>query len=155
VASVSEDTRFTIVQAGLDHLDVLVPLFDAYRVFYDQPSDLEAARNHLWTRLNRLESVVFLAREGEKGLDFTQLYSSFASVSLGRVWILYDLYVAPEVRRQGIGRALLEHVREFAEATGAVRMELSTAIDNRPGQALYESLGWVRDNKFYTYELTL
>lgn len=151
----NKDDGFTIIQAGLDHLDLLAPLFDAYRVFYKQPSDLEAARSYLWARLSRLESVVFLAISGETGLGFTQLYPSFASVSLGRVWILYDLYVAPEARRQGIGRALMERAREFAQATGAVGMELTTAVDNRPGQALYESLGWVRDEAFYYYELAL
>jgi len=155
MANMIEDASFTILQAGHEHLDVLTPLFDAYRVFYEQPSDLEAARNYLWERLSRLESVVFLAMEGDKGLGFSQLYPSFASVSLGRVWILYDLYVAPDARRQGIGRALMERAREFAYATGAVGMELTTAIDNRPGQALYESLGWVRDEEFFYYELTL
>ena len=146
-----------IVQASHDHLPLLVPLFDAYRVFYEQPPDLEAARAYLHERISNLESVIFLAisEDGREGLGFVQLYPSFSSVGLQRLWILYDLYVAPSARKQGIGRALMEQARDFAQATGASHLELSTGIDNLPAQALYESLGYTRDNDFYFYELGL
>ncbi len=55
--------------------------------------------------------------------------------------------------RQGVGRALMERARSFAQDNGAAGMALSTAVDNGPAQALYESLGWLRDEDFYTYEL--
>ncbi len=152
------DTPAThIVRAGHEHLPLLVPLFDDYRVFYERPSDLDGARDYLSERLSNLESVIFLALsgDGEQGLGFTQLYPSYTSLRMRRLWILYDLYVSPQVRRQGVGRALMAHATEFATATGATRIELSTAMDNRPAQALYESLGYVKDNAFYFYELTL
>jgi len=146
-----------IVQASHDHLPLLVPLFDAYRVFYEQPSDLEAAHAYLHQRISNLESVIFLAisEDGREGLGFVQLYPSFTSVGLQRLWILYDLYVAPSARKRGIGRALMERARNFAQATGASHLELSTAKDNRAAQALYESLGYIRDDDFYYYELSL
>lgn len=143
------------IRADLEHLDRLAPLFDAYRVFYEQPSDLAAARAYLWERLRNLESVIFLALDRDQALGFTQLYPSFSSVSLERVWILYDLYVVPEARRQGIGRALMERARTFARESGAKALLLETAVDNLAAQALYESLGYVRDTGFYHYELTL
>jgi ribosomal protein S18 acetylase RimI-like enzyme len=152
------DTPAThIVRAGHEHLPLLVPLFDDYRVFYERPSDLDGARDYLSERLSNLESVIFLALsgDGEQGLGFTQLYPSYTSLRMRRLWILYDLYVSPQVRRQGVGRALMAHATEFATATGATRIELSTAMDNRPAQALYESLGYEKDNAFYFYELTL
>ena len=49
----------------------------------------------------------------------------------------------------------MERAHEFARSTGAQRVELSTAIDNVPAQALYESLGYIRDEQFYFYELPL
>ena len=138
------------------HLDVLAPLFDAYRVFYKQPSDLTAAYDFLKARLSHLESAVFLALSSKgEGLGFTQLYPSFGSVSLCRLWILYDLYVAPEARQMGVGRALMEQAHQFAAETGAGFVELSTAKDNYQAQALYESLGYIRDTDFYSYELLL
>jgi ribosomal protein S18 acetylase RimI-like enzyme len=152
---VPDKTQRTIIRAGLEQLGILVPLFDAYRVFYERPSDLVGAGEYLGGRLGAGESVVFLALDGDRGLGFCQLYPSFGSLSMDCIWILYDLYVIPGARRQGIGRDLMERAKEFAKASGAVRLELSTAKDNRPAQALYESLGYVRDEEFYFYELAL
>lgn len=150
-----ETPPVTIIRADLEHLEILAPLFDAYRVFYERPPDLSGASDYLRRRLSALDSVVFLAQAGDFGLGFCQLYPSFGSLSMSRIWILYDLYVAPEARRQGIGRALMERAREFAQASGASHLELSTAKDNWSAQALYESLGYVRDEEFYFYELEL
>ena len=86
---------------------------------------------------------------------FTQLYPSFSSISMSPLWILNDLYVAPEFRRLGVGAALLARARAFAEGTGATGMVLQTAITNKAAQALYESLDWKQDELYYTYELTL
>ncbi len=145
-----------IVRATLDDLPLLLPLFDGYRQFYKQPSNLEAARLFLTARLEENSSVIFLAlRTDEQGerqaCGFTQLYPSFSSVSLKPLWILNDLFVAPEVRRSGAGRALLERAREFAAETQAKGLTLSTAVDNSTAQALYEAAGWKRDEEFYVY----
>jgi ribosomal protein S18 acetylase RimI-like enzyme len=148
--------KFEIVRAEHRHLDKLAPLFDAYRIFYEQPSDVAAAFDFLNDRLSNLESVVFLALSKEgKGLGFTQLYPSFSSVSLCRIWILYDLFVAPEARRLGVGRAMMERAHRFSADTGAAFVELSTAKDNLKAQALYESMGYECDTMFYNYELVL
>jgi ribosomal protein S18 acetylase RimI-like enzyme len=153
---VNDSPAVRIVRAGHEHLPVLAALFDDYRVFYERSSDLDGARDYLSERLSNLESVIFLALgHDQRGLGFTQLYPSFTSLRMRRLWILYDLYVSPQARRQGIGRALMEHAAEFARATGATRIELSTAIDNHPAQALYDSLGYDKDDAFYFYELAL
>src|SRR5687767_8033982 len=90
-----------IVPATADHLPVLAPLFDAYRQFYYQPPDLPAALGFLQQRLSNRDSAIFLALDGEAGAGFVQLYPSFSSVSLRRLWILNDLFVAPAFRQQG------------------------------------------------------
>jgi ribosomal protein S18 acetylase RimI-like enzyme len=100
--------------------------------------------------------VVFLAR-GEDGsaLGFTQLYPTFCSVQTAGIWVLYDLFVAESARRRGVARALMERARAHAQRTGARRIDLSTAIDNAPAQALYEALGYHRDSEFFVYSLDL
>ncbi len=144
-----------IRRAGVADLDLLAPLFDAYRQFYRQAADPVVARQYLASRLEREESVVFLAASDTVGYGFVQLYPSFCSVAARPIWILYDLFVAPAARGQGHGRRLMEAARSLATGTGAQRLVLSTADDNQTAQALYESLGYRRDTVFRHYELTL
>ncbi len=144
-----------VVQATADRIEQLVALFDDYRQFYAQPSDPAAAREFLAARLAREESVIFLALRGEIGLGFTQLYPSFSSVSLQRLWILSDLFVAPHGRRQGIAAALLERARALAIETDSKELVLETALDNTSARRLYERLGWRREERFCTYQLRL
>jgi len=147
---------FQIRQATLLDLDKLAPLFDGYRQFYGQPADLARARDFLAERLRHHESLVLLALdEHGAGLGFTQLYPLFSSVRTVRTWLLNDLFVAATARRQGVGAALLKAAAEQAHALGAASLSLSTALDNVPAQALYESLGWQRDRQFCEYSLTL
>ena len=88
-------------------------------------------------------------------LGFTQLYPSFSSVSTKRLWILNDLFVSDEARRFGVARALMEKARIFAIETDAKGLILETALDNEPAQALYESLGYTRDDEYYRYLLNV
>lgn len=145
-----------ITRATLADLGSIAPLFDDYRVFYGKPSDPALARAFLQERLSNDESVIFLARDAEgSALGFTQLYPCFSSVSARRLWILNDLFISPDARRRGVARALLEQAREHGMETGVVRLTLQTAHDNAQAQALYESLGWVRQDGMYEYALEL
>ena len=65
------------------------------------------------------------------------------------------MFVAPGVRRRGVGRALLEAAREFAASTGAVRLVLSTAATNHEARALYVAFGYKKDDVFLVYKLEL
>ena len=146
-----------VKRAALADLDAVAPLFDAYRQFYGQRSDLAAARAFLEERLRREESVIFLAVDdeapGNEALGFTQLYPSFSSVSVRRLWILNDLFVRSGGRRGGVGRRLLERAREWAIETDAKGLMLATAVSNAAARALYESCGWGRDEEFEHYVL--
>lgn len=143
--------NISVQRARVAHLDLLVPLFDAYRQFYKQRVNSAQAREFLRKRLNGNESVIFLAMDGEKAVGFVQLYPSFDSVTMRRTWILYDLFVAAEARRCGVANNLMEYAREFAIKTRAKGLILETAIDNRPAQKLYEKMGWKRDKAFHRY----
>lgn len=136
-------------------LDVLVPLFDAYRQFYGQPSDLPGARAFLGERFLHGDSAVLLAEADGAAVGFTQLYPSFSSTRMARLMILNDLYVTPEARRAGAARALLAAAIAHGKAEGAARLVLSTGVENHSAQALYEAMGWVRETGFYEYGLAL
>jgi len=145
-----------IQPATMTDLDVLVPLFDGYRQFYRQPPDLARARAFLAERIERSESLILLARDDDgAGLGFTQLYPLFSSVRAVRTWLLNDLFVAPSARRRGVAGGLLRAAAEQARERGAASLSLSTALDNAPAQALYESLGWQRESGFCEYGLAL
>ncbi len=142
-------------RADSGDVQALAPLFDTYRGFYGQPSDLALANGFLAQRLGRGDSVVLVAGEEQALLGFTQLYPSFSSVQARRTWILNDLFVEASARRRGIGRLLLRAAADFARSDGALRLELETDHDNAAAQALYESLGWARYDHSQRYHLPL
>jgi hypothetical protein len=143
--------ELTIDRASAEDVELLAPLFDAYRQFYRQPPDLDGCRRFLLERLERGESVVYLARQGGRAVGFVQLYPTFSSMSVRRLWVLNDLYVLPEVRRLGVGARLLERSKQLARDSGAAGVTLETAVDN-PAQKLYEARGWKLDREFLHYE---
>ena len=145
----------TTLRADLSHVDEVAPLFDLYRQFYEQAPDAEGARKFIAERIERGESVIFLAMAGGRAVGFTQLYPSFSSVSMKRLWILNDLYVAREARKLGAGQALLERAMQWGLETHAKELELSTATDNTTAQRLYERTGWKKDLEFFHYVLSL
>ena len=146
-----------IVQATLEHLDQLTPLFIKYRELFGQVAYPESSRKFLSTRISRKESVIYLAMpdDEERILGFCQLYPSYSSLSLKRVWILNDIYVAEDARRQLVADRLLHTAKQMAKETNAVRLRVSTSIDNEVAQKVYESIGFHEDRKFKSYTLEL
>jgi GNAT superfamily N-acetyltransferase len=143
-----------VVQSGLEHVDLVAPLFDGYRQFYKQPSDLPGARAFLTERLRRGQSYVFVALDEDgTALGFVQLYPSFSSVRMRPILILNDLFVSAGARRGGVGRALMNAALELARSTGAARLALSTAKDNHTARSLYLSVGYRVDEEFDHLEL--
>lgn len=147
--------EFSIIRADQPHLDMIVPLFDAYRRFYTQAEDLAGARKFLSSRLSNGDSTILLALSDGRSVGFTQLYPSFSSVSMQPLWILNDLFVDPGARRCGVGRRLLDAAVEFARDSAAIRLVLATAVDNHAAQALYVSAGWEVDSQFEHYNYAL
>ncbi len=139
-----------IAQATEKELSAIVPLFDAYRVFYNQSTDPRAATSFLRDRLTDGESIIFLAWHSDKAVGFTQLYRTYSSVALQPFFILNDLFVEESHRNQGIGAALLDKAKQYCIATGYKGLALETANDN-PAQKLYEKLDWEQDSQFLHY----
>lgn len=141
---------------------LVIELFDQYRVFYRQPSDLPLAEAFIRERLSKAESVIFLAYTEEDGeitpAGFTQLYPMFSSVRMQKDWILNDLYVKEAFRKEGLGRRLIETALDFAREQSASVLQLETAVDNYPAQRLYEAIGFkeqapATDFFVYRYEV--
>ena len=144
-----------IKQGTIEQLEDITFLFNQYRMFYRQPSDLDGARKFVKERLQRQDAVIFLATKNTKPVGYTQLFPSWSSVSMQRVWILNDLFVLPEQRNRGIAKALMNRAKEHAISTNAVRLILATEVTNKIGQNLYESMGYSRFNDFYHYVLNI
>lgn len=143
-----------IIQANLDNLTELASLFDAYRQFYKQTPDLDGATKFIENNMANNQSTIFLALDDNQvPLGFVQLYPTWESVTMTKRWVLYDLYVAPAGRKKGVGTQLMNRSKQLAIDTQASYIMLETATDNTTAQRLYESLGYKRDDDFYTYIL--
>ena len=141
--------------AAAPDLDQLADLFDQYRQFYKCSPDLGAAQAWLAENIEAGRSTIFAADNGSELLGFTQLYPALCSVDLVDYFVLYDLFVVEAARRQGIARALMNAASDWAKAQGAARLDLETARDNYPGQALYRDLGYELDEVFLKFSLDL
>ncbi|MEH7253569.1 GNAT family N-acetyltransferase [Neobacillus niacini] len=141
----------SIQKATINELNSLTELFDSYRVFYHQESNLESARKFLKDRLVNEDSVVFIAYDEGNPIGFVQLYPSFSSVSMKKSWVLNDLFVNETARKKGFGEKLIKKAIEYAVDTGAKGILLETGHDNVTAQSLYEKIGFKRESNYFYY----
>jgi ribosomal protein S18 acetylase RimI-like enzyme len=148
--------EFEIIKANVNHIKQVGELFDLYRQFYKYVSNINESTDYISERMKNNESIIFIATSKQKEImGFVQLYETFGSLDLGKIIILYDLYVKKDHRKNKIGRQLMLKSHEYAKKINAKRIQLSTATDNFIGQSLYESLGYVKDADFYTYDFEI
>lgn len=146
----------TIRSATIRDIDTLTALLDGYRQFYQQPSDLQSARDFLAQRMGLGDSFILVSENSEGALTgFVQLYPGVSTVGLNACWALNDLFVLPECRDKGAGRALMKAAAQLAHDHGVARLMLMTQVENERAQHLYESLGWQRNTAFYGYLLDI
>ena len=145
--------EFKIIRATNKYIEKIGELFDLYRQFYSYDSNLKESTIYIKKRILNNESIIFIAlNKNDEVLGFVQLYETFGSLDLGKIIVLYDLYVKKEFRKNNIGKKLMLKSHDYAKNVQAKRIQLSTATDNIIGQSLYESLGYVKDVNFYTYD---
>lgn len=140
--------NLTIQQIDVTQVELVADLFDKYRIFYEQGSDLELAKKYLTARLNNKEAIIFVATITENEtiipVGFTLLYAKFSSVGAKTNWHIGDLYVARNFRKKGLGEKLLNTAIEFAKKDNASFISLNTANDNYNAQSLYETIGFTK-----------
>jgi hypothetical protein len=96
----AESFSVTVKRATFDDLDLVAPLFDAYRQFYRKPADLVVAKTFLAERFKNNESIILLATGSDDAVvGFVQMFRSFSSGAAARILILNDLFVVPSVCR--------------------------------------------------------
>ena len=139
-----------------ENLDRLLPLMVDYQHFYQVPVIDPDRNRHFFAQFTRKpeEGIQHLALLDGEVAGFSTLYFSYCSLKAAAVGILYDLYVIPDRRHQGIGRALVEHAAGVSRKHGMQQMVWYTDPDNREARALYEDIGaeasqWVQ----YTLDL--
>lgn len=147
--------NITIRKATINDVELIAPLFDGYRIFYKQTSDLVGAEKFISDRIKKNESVIFFAEENNKAVGFTQLYPIFSSVGMKRTWLLNDLFVDPNARGKGVADALLQTAQQFGAETNSRWLMLQTAVDNYAAQKVYERNGWKKEQEFFTYNFAL
>ncbi|MCY8059194.1 GNAT family N-acetyltransferase [Bacillus spizizenii] len=144
-----------IRQAKTSDAAAIAPLFNQYREFYKQASDLKVAEAFLKARLENDESIILIAEENGEFIGFTQLYPTFSSVAMKRIYILNDLFVTPPARTKGAGGQLLSAAKNFAAENGANRLSLQTEHHNRTARSLYEQNGYEEETAFVHYRLNV
>ena len=149
----SDELQIKIAQP--DDFEKIGEVFNLYRQFYEKESNIEACKNYIHERLINNEAQIFYIENEKECMGITQLYTTFDSLELSKKIVLYDLYVRSEYRNKGIGRMLMNAAKSFAEKKGVTSIELSTSINNKNAQSLYESLEYQRDTEFYDYYLTI
>lgn len=147
-----------IRKATLQDLDQLTNLFDQYVVFYKNPSNIEKHKAYLKDRIENNEATIFLAfdeNNPEKAIGFTLIYITFSSLALNKILILNDLYVDPNVRKNGVGEKLILQTVALAKELGSNLIRLRTSKSNTVAQGLYNKMGFVREDYIYSYDLTV
>jgi GNAT superfamily N-acetyltransferase len=132
-----------IINATNAELEPLAEMFDLYRQFYRQPSDIAGARKFLNDRIANNDSVIFLAKQQSDYTGFVQCYPLFSSVGMKKHWLLNDLFIKTEYRGQGISKLLIDRCKQLAKDTGAKGLMLETEKSNVIGNQLYPREGFV------------
>ncbi len=145
-----------IKPATIEHLEDLAPLFDDYRTFHKQDSDIEAGKLFLAERLKAKEATIYIAyTPDDTAIGYTYLYKIYSNHSMKAVVILNDLYIHESYRGKGIGQLLIQKAIEYANDLDAKTLRLSAVSDNEAAKRLYEYLGFVKESGFDHFDLKL
>ena len=143
-----------IRKATIEDLNELAGMFDLYRIFYEHPSDVEACKQFLQERIDNKQSVIYIATDEGRAVGFTQLYPIFSSAGLKRTWLLNDIYVNEDYRKQHVASRLLDAAMQLGKETNSAWLLLQTSIDNYAAHIVYQKKGWERlDDIFYQFNI--
>jgi ribosomal protein S18 acetylase RimI-like enzyme len=130
-----------IRSAVADDADVVARLLRAFNAEYDDPvPPQELVAERIRVLLKHGDTIILLAGEPPCALSLTRFRPGLWSPKLEAY--LAELYVVPERRGQGIGRALMDRTMAVARERGADTMELGTGEADVAARGLYESLGF-------------
>ena len=132
-------------------LDFIKKLAEYEKMLDQVVADTAMLENWLFEK--NIARVLFVM-EGEREVGFALFFHNF-STFLGRAGIyLEDLYVLPECRGRGYGKALLKKLAQIAVDMGCGRLEWSCLDWNTPSIEFYRSLGAVSMDGWTGFRLT-
>ena len=148
--------HFRIRPATIHDVPVILGLIRDLAEYERAPNDVVATEESLGEVLfgKKPSAEVVLAMEGENAVGFAVYFFNF-STWLGRPGLyLEDLFVRPNSRGKGYGRALLVHLAQIARDRGCGRMEWAVLDWNEPAIKFYRSLGATPNEEWTIYRLT-
>ncbi len=138
-------------QATISDIKSLNRLFDLYRVFYNQESNLKASKLFLLERFENKDSKIFVTEDSGILVGFVQLYPIFSSTQMKRLWLLNDLFVDESYRGKGYSKGLIEAAKNLANETNSAGLLLETDKNNFVGNLLYPKVGFKLDENHNYY----
>lgn len=147
---------FEIRSATPDDVTIILQLIRDLAEYERAPKEVSATEKQLTDVLfgERRAAEVLLAFEGEKPVGFAVFFHNF-STWLGKPGLyLEDLFVKPDLRGKGYGRALLVHLAKIAHERGCGRMEWAVLDWNEPAIEFYKKLGAAPMNEWTVFRLT-
>jgi len=148
--------NFQIRSARMDDVPIILELIRDLATYERAPDDVTATEEQLVDVLfgERPAAEVLLAFEGESAVGFAVYFYNF-STWLGRAGLyLEDLFVKPEKRDKGYGRALLVELAKIARERGCGRMEWAVLNWNEPAIKFYQALGAKPMDEWTVFRLT-
>jgi GNAT superfamily N-acetyltransferase len=149
------NNNLSVRQATIQDLPNVIPVFDCYREHFKQQKNPLAVEKFLFEKFEHRESVLYIVEQQTEIIGFAQLYPVFSSLTLQRVWLLNDFYIAEKYRRNGVGNQLFAALKEFCLLTKSKGIELSVEHTNIKGWTFWEKQGFKLDEAFryYFYKL--
>jgi GNAT superfamily N-acetyltransferase len=151
-----EIADFQIRSARVEDVPIILELIRDLATYERAPGEVSATEEQLVDVLfgERPAAEVLLAFEGESAVGFAVYFHNF-STWLGRAGLyLEDLFVKPEKRGKGYGRALLIELAKIARDRGCGRMEWAVLNWNEPAIKFYQALGAKPMNEWTVFRLT-
>jgi len=142
-----------IFKAEQWNLDILLPLFEEYRLSHGMAENPERTLTFLTNRIRFSESIFFLALdEDKKAVGFIQLYPRLSSLQLQRYWQLTDIFVRNISHKNDVYTALIAKAKEFVSYTQSTRLTVEQDIQQHH---LLENEGFKLNPKKSVFELNL
>jgi ribosomal protein S18 acetylase RimI-like enzyme len=144
-----------IIRINQHYLPNLVTVFEEYRTFCNFEPSPQETHDFLAKLMQNEGSVIFIAvdPDSDSVMGFVNLYPSYSSLALKRLWILNDLGVSSDFRGKNVSKALIQRVLNFAKEAQAIRIELNTDKDNQRAMQLYRAMGFERDSDNVYYRV--
>lgn len=142
------------VEVNRENIDILLPLFTAYREFYRHCSTESENEKFLAKILEKDDGKFFVMEVNGSYVGYVGLYFSYSSASAKKIIILNDLFVAPSYRNLGYGKSLIDFAVSWSKKEGYEQLRWCTQTQNKKAQKLYDKYH-AEQTSWYHYDLAV